>query len=464
MESGLRPATNQLENRQRRFALRHLSLPQGEKARNVVGADTTIGKRLSTALKYSWMETEQTVLLVEPESLAAELIQEEREEAKREAERERPGLVMFTDGSRLENEAAGYAVAWKTGQTWKGIKAHMGFNQEAFDAECAALARALEMAARSDPAPNHVTIFTDAQAAIRRMASDEPGPGQKYALEAREHIAVLRRAVPDITIEVKWWPAHEGVEGNEKADEWAKLAADEPDTPGVEWLEGARSLPLPRSLPNIAREISEKKWAEAREWAGGRTSTKKYKMPKSQRPDGMVAGSTKRLASRFYQLKTGHCRTGEYLYWTKSCSTAQCWWRKCPRQTRDHLLKRCPRCKSEQKTLWEEVWKEAGRGRWQWKAHELFAEQRCSQAVLDFLSVTEVGKTVPAEEREEDVESETSEWELRERVEREEEKRAEELGAENEGTGGNTGCSYPPRRSWHRQKQNKGGGCYLLPL
>jgi len=51
------------------------------------------------------------------------------------------------------------------------------------------------------------------------MASDEPGPGQKYALEARKYIAKLRRAVPGITIEVRWCPAHERVEGNEKADE-----------------------------------------------------------------------------------------------------------------------------------------------------------------------------------------------------------------------------------------------------
>ena len=52
---------------------------------------------------------------------------------------------------------------------------------------------------------------------------------------------------------------------------------------------------------------------EARQWAGGRTSKKKYRLPESQRPDGTVAGSTKRLASRFYQLKTGHCLTGQYL-------------------------------------------------------------------------------------------------------------------------------------------------------
>jgi len=47
-------------------------------------------------------------------------------------------------------------------------------------------------------------IFTDAQSAIRRMASGEPGPGQKYALETRNHIATLRRAKPDINIEIRW--------------------------------------------------------------------------------------------------------------------------------------------------------------------------------------------------------------------------------------------------------------------
>jgi len=61
----------------------------------------------------------------------------------------------------------------------------------------------------------------------------------------------------------------------------------------VEWLScfdraEARAMPLPRSLAHLKQEISEKKWA------GGRTSRKKYKMPMSQRPDGTVAGSTKR--------------------------------------------------------------------------------------------------------------------------------------------------------------------------
>ena len=231
-------------------------------------------------------------------------------------------------------------MAWKTGQTWKDIKTHMGYNQEAYDTECAAVARALESASRRNTVPERVTIFTDAQAAIRRMGFDEPGPGQKYALEARKHIAAMRRARPGIIIEIRWCPTHRGVEGNEKADEWAKLAAEEPDARGVEWMSYSdrtevRPMPLPRSLANTRREISEKKWSEARRWAGGRTSKQKYRLPETHRPDATVAGSTKRLASRFYQLKAGHCRTGQYLHWAKKRPDPQCWWCQAPSQTRE---------------------------------------------------------------------------------------------------------------------------------
>jgi len=73
-------------------------------------------------------------------------------------------------------------------------------------------------------------------------------------------------------------------------------------------------------------------------------------MPREQRPDKTVAGSSKRHASRFYQLKTGHCLAGQYLNWTKSRPTAQCWWCPCRTQTREHCLKACPVWKAQQKT------------------------------------------------------------------------------------------------------------------
>jgi len=83
-----------------------------------------------------------------------------------------------------------------------------------------------------------------------------------------------------------------------------------------------------------------------------------------------------------------------------------------------------------QKILWAEVRKETGK----WKIQDLLADRRCSQAVLDFLTSTDVGRIVPAVEEEADAGSEVSEWELRERQEREEERRveAEALGAGEE--------------------------------
>jgi len=103
-------------------------------------------------------------------------------------------------------------------------------------------------------------------------------------------------------------------------------------------------------------EIKEKKWADAR--IGQEGPPRRNAIPKSQRPDGTVAGSTKKLASKFYQLKTGHARTGQSLHWAKVCPTAQCWWCKGPTETRDHFFKVCPEWKGQQKILWAEVRKE----------------------------------------------------------------------------------------------------------
>jgi len=127
----------------------------------------------------------------EPETLDSVLVQREEVEAKMEAEKMRPGLTMFTEGSLTEDGAAGYEVAWRKDKSWAGIKNPMGYNQGSYDAECAARARALESASRGRTVPQRVKIFTDVQAAIRQMASDEPGPRQQYAPQARKHTAAL---------------------------------------------------------------------------------------------------------------------------------------------------------------------------------------------------------------------------------------------------------------------------------
>ena len=60
-------------------------------------------------------------------------------------------------------------------------------------AECAALARALETATRRADHTGEGHDLYGVRAAIR-MASEEPGPGQMDAPQAKKHIAVLQRA------------------------------------------------------------------------------------------------------------------------------------------------------------------------------------------------------------------------------------------------------------------------------
>jgi len=187
-------------------------------------------------------------------------------------------------------------------------------------------------------------------------------------------------------------------------------------------------------------------------------------MAKSQKPDSEVANSTKRLASRFHQLKTGGARIGQYLHWAKVRPDAQCWWCKCPSQTRDHLFKVCPEWKVLQKVLWAEVQKETGRWKSRWKIRDLLADKRCGKAVLDFLTATDVGRLVPPVEEDGPL-SQTSEWELRERKEREEEQEAEARSwvlRKARAPERNYRCSYPRPPSWHGQARSRGTGCAFL--
>jgi len=130
-----------------------------------------------------------------------------------------------------------------------------------------------------------------------------------------------------VEIEIRLCPSHQGDRGQQVADGWAKLAADEPDAHRVEWFSttnpdgsvSERKFPLSPSLANVKRGFSEQKWADAKGWTRkqlARTRNRKYRPYERQKPDPTVAKANKRLASRFYQLKSGHCLTGQYLAWT----------------------------------------------------------------------------------------------------------------------------------------------------
>jgi hypothetical protein len=69
-------------------------------------------------------------------------------------------------------------------------------------------------------------------------------------------------------------------------------------------------------------------------------------------------------------------------------------------QTREHLFKNCSRWRKQQKTLWGEVRRDTGRGKNRFKIRDLFADERCTRAILSFLRATKVGRRVGEDEGE----------------------------------------------------------------
>ena len=119
------------------------------------------------------------------------------------------------------------------------------------------------------------------------------------------------------------------------------------------------------------------------------------------RPDPTLAKANRAVASRVYQLRTGHALIGPYLKKIGKRASDTCWW--CDRevmQSRKHLFKSCKKWKSQQAILWAEVRKKTKKRKGQVQISELFAEEKCSPAVLDFPRCTGVSRTVPREDGE----------------------------------------------------------------
>ena len=100
----------------------------------------------------------------------------------------------------------------------------------------------------------------------------------------------------------------------------------------------------------------------------------------------------KELASRFYQLLSGHAATAEHLRRVGQASCDRCFW--CGSgavQTRHHLFIVCRRWGPEIRELWQKVRLETGWGGAP-SIRRLFADERNTKAIIEFLRKTKVGK------------------------------------------------------------------------
>jgi hypothetical protein len=137
--------------------------------------------------------------------------------------------------------------------------------------------------------------------------------------------------------------------------------------------------------------------------------------------------TSKRLASRYYQLKTWHAITGEHLKPINSTNNDRCWWcNNGERQTVKHLIKDCHKWRKER----EKLKKEINTAIWNHKGTEhIFADRENTTAILKFLESTQISNRTSEKEMAENEESRDEVWGWQEEKDNEE---GQESGTEYE--------------------------------
>ena len=418
-EAGLAPAEALLEARQLKYTTRLLSLPENHPAKEILpvsfqegdqhtqpGEQTpgnrqwaernnqgpwSLGQHLARQLANilpvdpsgGFESTTQTTssqfpgqieMLPGPEALAA-------------AQSLPPELAIWSDGSRLENGKSGAGTAWQEpGGTWRTWGFPLGKGYEVFDAELLGVVRALQLAEKvGDQRP--VTILLDSQAAIARMRHTQPGPGQALVIQA--HAIAKRLHARGCQTTIQWVPGHAGIEGNKRADQAAKQAASKP--PG----RGPREI----SLAFTCRAQTEAIIAQRQRWLNkelgqrSQQGQRTYRPQRNWRLDPAAAIAPKHLASRYFQLKSGHAAIGTYLHRIQVREDATCEGCGISRETIHHLLFECREWRHQRNRLYKGLEtdgvlrpttaEEYPQGR-------LLGEPRATRALLRFLASTSI--------------------------------------------------------------------------
>jgi ribonuclease HI len=221
-----------------------------------------------------------------------------------------------------------------------GLAGTLGSNMEVFDAEMFAVKQAMQLASeRITFQTEDIWIFSDSQAAIKRIARSGMGAGQAYVKGIQE---LAESIDTNITIHIHWVPGHMNIYGNDRADEMAKKGT-EIQSSGGETI---------TSLSFLKKKIKEESLLEwNKQWANARNKSRSYsKFECYPRWKALPMIERKQAWSTYVQLKLGHGYFKSYLVRLPGYDTDQCLECK-TKQSPEHLILSCKAYREEQKIM-----------------------------------------------------------------------------------------------------------------
>ena len=154
------------------------------------------------------------------------------------------------------------------------------------------------------------------------------------------------------------------------------------------------------SLAHVSRRRTEvctaqrKQWIKKRLEKRSRKAQRTYKPAEELRQDPVAAAASKRVASRYYQLKIGHAAVGEFLQRRDAQASAACRWCQASRESVGHLLFECWEWQRQRRTLRGDLIQ--AKMQYPTAAEEipearLFGNRKAMKALLAFIATTGVG-------------------------------------------------------------------------
>lgn len=271
---------------------------------------------------------------------------EDREQAMR-VPAPKPGeLHIYTDGSGIDNEIGAAATTVPPKGTRKTLRYYLGnANQHTvFEAELIGLILATKIA---NDAKNlrKLDLLIDNQAAIKAL-EDDTATARSYLIpiliKALERLKAKNKR---LCTTIRWVPGHEGVMGNEVADEEAKKAAKSGSSPAKSLPRFLRkALPLSRTTIRHTETLRIRKQTEQNVMQSRRLSRMKQSdstIP-SDKYQKIVQGLKRNQASVLTQLRMGHIPLAHHLQRIQARESGAC--ETCGRgkETVVHYILHCP--------------------------------------------------------------------------------------------------------------------------
>ena len=277
-------------------------------------------------------------------------------------------LIVYTDGSGINGKIGAAAVIPSQNASFKAYLGSAHFFT-VYLGELQGVAMALNS---TTPVRNQLlqklTIFTDNQSAIHSIAAPSAQSGQQILRFIVDAIDRLREQ--NIEVEVRWIPAHIGVDGNERADSaakeakgWRKVKRRNGKLIEIDTSHTSPSPNLPYLRSAVKASLTEKLHAEWEDdWHKETKGRTLYKI--APKPSRKVLHLHNKLpkwtSSLMVQMRTGKIGLRKFLYERNvpDISNTEC---ACGEgeETVRHVLTECSQFSELRKITWADEVKKA---------------------------------------------------------------------------------------------------------